>query len=101
MYTHPIECPINPPKRKWTYRNRISLASDPIYAEKARSPREGLEFGMYMTMKDEEGIINTPSLAFIADTFEAMDEHIPGTHQKSRTTRYVVRSRASEFRAYH
>ncbi|TCD68057.1 hypothetical protein EIP91_011602 [Steccherinum ochraceum] len=89
MHTHPANCPQTAPRQKWTYKNRIAVASDPVYVEKASTPQKGLEFGMYITMKDEEARITTPGLAFLADVFEAMDEHIPGIHQSMRAVSWA------------
>jgi len=89
MYTHPSRTPASPNRQKWTYKSNITLAGDPVYAENAKTPRQGLEFGLYLTLRDAQERLTPPVLAFMADTYEALDEHIPGIHQTLRATSWA------------
>lgn len=87
MDTHPVKCPESAPRQKWTYKKHITVANDPVHEERAKSPRQGLEFGIYLTLDDPEERLTPPVLAFMADTYEALDEYVPGIHQTLRATR--------------
>lgn len=90
MHNHPSQCPASMPRAKWTYKNNITLANDPVHAKNAETPQQGLEFGLWLSLNDKQEQLTTPMLAFMADTYEALDEHIPGAHQQLRAKRYVL-----------
>lgn len=87
--THPAKCPETPPRIWWAYKPFIKLADDPAYREKYLGvPREGMEWGCYLTLVDKEDRVTTPGLAFMADTFRAVDQiRTEGEIRKVRKTR--------------
>ncbi|KAI0072516.1 hypothetical protein K474DRAFT_1667757 [Panus rudis PR-1116 ss-1] len=76
FYTLPSQCPSVRAKRRWRFDRCLNLVNDPVYIERAKVPREGMEWGLYLSLTDERERITTPSLAFMADMFVAVDEVI-------------------------
>ena len=91
MYTHPSKCPRSAMRPKWTYKGHIALANDPVHVANTKNLQKGLEFGMYVTLNDQQERITPSSLAFMSDTFAALDRFIPGLHKNVRKTRYVLK----------
>ena len=98
MHTHPSKCPVTPPKRQLGFTKHIQVEDDPIHASKYfknlnvdidERPREGMEYGIYLMLKDRRERLTPPAIAFMADTFKAFDEVIPGIHSKTRNKRYL------------
>ncbi|THH30424.1 hypothetical protein EUX98_g3764 [Antrodiella citrinella] len=90
MHNHPSQCQTTPARAKWTYKDNITLANDPVHAKNAETPQQGLEYGLWLSLNDRQEQLTTPMLAFMADTYEALDEHIPGAHQQLRAKRQPV-----------
>lgn len=75
LFTHPSMCPETPPRGWWNYKTHLKLADDPEYRKKYLGiPQGGMEWGTYLTLREPEEVITTPTLALMADTFRAVDQ---------------------------
>lgn len=69
MNEPPSRCiPVEPSKlARWTFRERMTLLHDPVYAGRTRGPHAGMQWGDYITLQDSEEQMTPPMLALFAD----------------------------------
>lgn len=89
FYTHPSKCPERFSIRPWGYKRYAQMATDPVHKELAKTPRESMEWGQYLTLTDPSERFTTSALPFAADTFWAVDQILPSPWKEIRRTRFV------------
>ena len=79
MQTHPSQCQEAEHwgQYRYTFRDHISVVEDTVLAEKRKTPQRGMEWGEYMTLRDEGERLTTASLAFFADCFMSYPSQLP------------------------
>ena len=79
MHTHPAHCAAVPTfkEARWTYRDRLHIASDPAYVRARATPQRGLRWGDYVTLVDGAERLTPAMLAFFADCFVSYPAVLP------------------------
>ena len=89
MYTHPSKCKPHPPMDRWTYKNRIFAARDPVYEAKMRAAPgvNGSDWGEYITLKGEDERLTLPMIPFLADSALPFPVLLPALKDKRMCVR--------------
>lgn len=89
FHTHPSKCSPQASVRPFGYKHYALMATDPVHKAKAKTPREGMEWGQYLTLTDPSERFTTSALGFAADTFWAVDQILPSPWKEVRRARLV------------
>ncbi|CAL1706694.1 unnamed protein product [Somion occarium] len=77
LYTHPSKCSPDRPEWRFGYSKYIQTAHCPVHVKNAEIPREGMEWGLYLTLTDPSEQWTTSAIPFATDTFRALHQVVP------------------------